>query len=1547
MDIKPETSTGYEPKLLKSDFMSFIKGLNIPMFTGNPVYFFTWRTRMAILLEMDDMKDLVDAETLEVAQKVPHFVEKSRAIRNAIFFTVDGPVMTKINGLTCGWEMWHLLNTEYNRQDSASRYDLFAQIWNFRYKGNGIRAHCDDIISLMDLLAAKKMVLEEELKVCVLLFSLPAEFSAFVTSLHAQVGVSLTVDVVRTRVIAEEARMLRTTGHELALFSQNRSTLPQQYMAKRKHAQKDSKKKGRCHKCGKEGHFKRECPKNALMAAIAYESDLLSPVGKREKLSTERITCVENHTSSKKKDEVCFLATSKIFTEGDSKDTSFKSYKIPKKQATALYVDTSRDLVSKQSDSTSKMEIDTKPRVKGLAVLKKKKIDSEDKLKNVEIGDRRRNLALLNEKLSNDKVIGDADKSRSLLSQQKAVNKTYDVSAYSFSFVIDSGASSHMVRSPSVLENFHADMSSIGQAEEGRRLRSIGCGILKCELAVEPGLKAGRVYAQLKDVLVVPSLSVNILSVAKLSEHNFKVVFNGQSCSIYHPSGRLMASAEKRRGLYWLRALVKKEQVLIALKPASKLELWHQRLGHLNDAMIKKMITSEGFAKDKLNCVSCIEGKMARAPFKKSTSVSSDVFELVHSDVCGPLPVNSSSGHRYFVTFIDDKSRFCFIYLMKQKSEVFSKFKEFMAMAQNVFDKKIKTLRTDNGGEYLSTELRLFMKTKGIQYQTTVAYTPQQNGVAERMNRTLMETVRCQLFGAKLRQRYWDFAVLCAAYVRNRCWTNNLKLKSPYEVLHGKTPNLAHLRVFGCTCYVQVPEEKRRKLDARAVKCLFLGYSSSSKAYIVQQVKGGRIYTSRDVKFLEHDFGGRVSESTEQLVPVSVPHVVAPHVVDNVLRQGESVPQPPAVPSVIDLTKDNDEDHWEMAEEDFHASGQQESVDVRASPQTSEGSMSPRGDEHHEHLGSGAEAAELADGDALNNDFDPQPFGEKDYMGSRYVMQSVDVPPAKDINAPPQRAKRQSYYRQEVEERALVMIKGPETYRSAMREPDSVHWLKAMEEELESLKRNETWSLVPPPKNRKIVDCRWVLGIKQDVNGKPERYKARLCARGFTQEYGVDYDETFSPVAHFNSIRVFLAVAVWLKMNVQQMDVKTAFLNGQLEEEIYMRQPPGFEVKGKETHVCKLQKSLYGLKQSPRQWNITMNEFLNGIGFKNCTADPCVYLKKESDKMIMIALYVDDLIIGSNCSSLMNQTKQNLNERFAMKDLGQLKFCLGIEVRWNKDGTCALRQKHYVLETLEKFNMADCKPVSTPMAPGQKLSKAMCATTDNEKAQMANVPYRSAVGSLIYMVTGTRPDIAVAVGEVSKYLENPGEQHWMAVKRILRYLKGTADWSLICKTDSINLVGYADADWAGDLDSRRSTTGYVFQIGGFPVCWKSKRQPTVALSTSEAEYMSIASAAQTAVWLRRLLQDLGFTQDKATEIFEDNQGCIAMAKNPINHERTKHIDIKYHFIREMVESALIKLTYLQTEDMLADVLTKGLARDRHQRLCSMIGLQELTVEGEC
>jgi hypothetical protein len=1492
-------SSGYEPSGAPSYSLLSQFKVPPPIFDGTLTEYLSWRNKIMIYFQEVDLGSLMSASTEDEAFQVPEFGRKDQLLFKLLLFTTTGPVANRVRVAQCqgsGWRFWTRMEYEYNRQDVASQFEAFAQLMALRYRNGSLREYFDSYIASVELVISKGLELPEGIFVFALLFSLPAEFSTFKSLVLGQ-NIK-TLDVVRTMALSEEA-MLRRNEQEQVLFSQNRR-LPQppSSSGKRKFIKGNKKAKDKCRVCHKLGHWARECPERVSeIAALLVEAE---PPAKKLKLQEPLPDAMEC-------DEIVLVScdatgATKVAQEAAAKKATAKPQVKPTVSKPPKLTEKVRKLITLKNPPIGRIKKVTKP--------------VSDQQKIVASG-----------KNADDTVVKDKV---GLVTLGNEVNKAMSVDAYLMSFILDTGATSHMVSDSTILDNFQPDSRTIGQAEKGRRLESIGIGDLSCHLGSGNGIPGLRL--KLCNVLVIPTLSMNIVSGRKLTESGLTMVFRADVCEVLNSVGKKLFTCEKINGLYWLKVRVRKDAVNLVNEEIPKLELWHRRLGHLGVKMVKQMLPDCNLQKVPLKCSVCLEGKLTRAPFTKSETKSTRCFDLIHSDVCGPFPVDALHGYRYFVTFIDDKSKFCFIYLIKWKSEVLEKFKEFLAMVQNVFEARPKILRSDNGGEYVSKDFKKVLSAYGILHQTTVPYTPQQNGVAERMNRTITETVKCLLFGARLPQQYWGYAVLCAVYVRNRCWTAQLDKKSPYEVLYGSAPGLEDLRIFGCICYVQVPNEKRNKLDARARKCVFLGYSTTSKAYLVQDAVSKRIFTSRDVIFFEGTFenheehklpspsrnvGGAV-----QMEPVFEARPVVPGS-SNVLNQGEILER--ASPR---NEEDISDDVWQPAVEDqdfLDASGETQTL-----PQTE--SMSSGGNmRHHQDAADGGE-------DLVN----PQPYGEKDWMGSRYIMQNVDVPPAKDINAPPKHTKRVSLYRQGViedpDEMAMVTLKGPRTYYEAVSSSESSKWIEAMEEEMASIIKNETYELVEAPKGRKIVDCRWVLGIKQDADGNLARYKARLCARGFTQEYGIDYEETYSPVVQFNSIRVFLTIAVWLKMEVEQMDVITAFLNGVLQEEVYMRQPPGFEVEGKENRVCRLKKSLYGLKQSPRQWNKTMNEFLQTIGFVNCTADTCMYIKHKEGKTVMIALYVDDLIIASNCNKLMRETKQYLNKRFEMKDLGKLRFYLGIEVLWNKDGSCSLRQRPYIQEILEKFNMMDCKPVAAPISSGQKLTKAMCPETEEEIRRMSKVPYRSAVGSINWLVTGTRPDLAVAVGDAAKYLNNPGEQHWIAVKRIIRYLKETKDWSLVIKPTSLNLVGYCDADWAGDLDSRRSTTGYIFKLGGVSVCWKSKRQPTVALSTSEAEYMALSSAAQMAIWLRRLLSDLSFVQTKATVIFEDNQGCIAIAKNPVNHERTKHIDIKYHFVRELIEANEVAVTYLQTEDMLADILTKGLARDRHQKLCRAIGL---------
>ena len=489
---------------------------------------------------------------------------------------------------------------------------------------------------------------------------------------------------------------------------------------------------------------------------------------------------------------------------------------------------------------------------------------------------------------------------------------------------------------------------------------------------------------------------------------------------------------------------------------------------------------------------------------------------------------------------------------------------------------------------------------------------------------------------------------------------------------------------------------------------------------------------------------------------------------------------------------------------------------------------------------------------------------------------------------------------------------------------------------MHSIKANKVWELVKLPEGKRTVGCKWVFKHKLDVDGSIERHKARLVAKSYSQQHGLDYDETFSPVARFESLRMLLALAVQDGLYVHQLDVTTAFLNGKLEEEVYMDQPEGFVEKEKESLVCRLKHSLYGLKQAPRCWNSILDEKLKEMGFTQTISDPCMYVSKDQEPFI-IGVYVDDILLAGRSNKQINEVKLALAENFNVKDLGELSYFLGVKVVQNcKAGTIWIGQPIYTEGILKKYGMEHCKPVTTPADAGLKLTKG---TEDSEYVEEKH--YQSVVGSLLYLSMRTRPDIAFAVSRAARFCSKPTSQHLTAVKRVLRYLRGSTHHGLLFKRNgSKAIIGYSDADWGGNITDSKSTTGYLFQIGGTTITWQSKKQSCVALSTAEAEYVALAGATQEAVWLRQLNQELT-GKAEAVMIHEDNQSTIAIAKNPQFHRRVKHINIKYHFVREHVNNNDIKLKYCQTSDMIADMLTKGLGKMQFKKLREMAGVVPL------
>ncbi|KAK4835749.1 hypothetical protein QYF36_014053 [Acer negundo] len=481
----------------------------------------------------------------------------------------------------------------------------------------------------------------------------------------------------------------------------------------------------------------------------------------------------------------------------------------------------------------------------------------------------------------------------------------------------------------------------------------------------------------------------------------------------------------------------------------------------------------------------------------------------------------------------------------------------------------------------------------------------------------------------------------------------------------------------------------------------------------------------------------------------------------------------------------------------------------------------------------------------------------------------------------------------------------PYTYKEAMEDVDSRHWQKAMQSEIESMFDNKVWSLVDLPKGIKPIGCKWVYKRKRGMDGKVETFKARLVAKGYTQKEGIDYEETFSPVAMLKSIRILLSIAASLDLEIWQMDVKTAFLNGSLDESIYMMQPEGFIEKGQVDKVCKLQKSIYGLKQASRSWNIRFDQAVKGFGFIQNPDEPCVYKRIKGDKLVFLILYVDDILLIGNDVGVLTSVKEWLAKQFDMKDLGEASFILGIQ---------------------------DSKKGMLPFKHGIKLSKEQVPKNEHKEQFMSRVPYASAVGSLMYAMLCTRPDICFAVGIVSRFQSKPGPDHWTAVKHIFKYLKRTRDNMLVYSGGDLVPVGYTDSDFQSDSDSRKSTSGAVFTIGGGAVIWRSIKQSCIADSTMEAEYVAACEAAKEAVWLRQFLIDLEVvpSTNKQITIYCDNSGAVANSKEP------------KVFLREIVQRGDVTITKIASAENLADPFTKALPQKSFDGHLENMGLRDMT-----
>jgi len=1166
-------------------------------------------------------------------------------------------------------------------------------------------------------------------------------------------------------------------------------------------------------------------------------------------------------------------------------------------------------------------------------------------------------------------------------------------------WIIDSGASRHMTGDKTLFSTYGPSPVQEVFVADNRGVPVAGMGNVRLVMS---NSKGSRKSITLQDVLHVPGLGNNLFSTPQVQRLGGSINFTKKTVEIFDKKGRLALRGKRRGDVNYL--LVEGTTTAVAKlvtseKALDQAKLWHQRLGHLHmQATLKTASLTDGMNLKAMsgpsvgnNCETCIKSKHRHAPIKSRGPKTTRPLELVHMDLAGPLPEGLSK-EKYYLLMVDDCTRYCFGAALIYKSSAFQAFRTIDRWTQTQLGKRICRVRTDNGGEFLSREFSNYLNHRGIGREVTPRFTPQSNGLVERTNQIVKDYIRCMLEEANLTTQYWPFAFSHGLKLRNMSATSTDSSKTPHEGMHGKRQDLQGLRVFGCKAWARVPDELRKSLDPKSVECIHLGHVSNNHPYIyrLMDVETGQIFTSRHVIFRENERIRRKSEAPfEELsddetgtTGNNLPRPGLPAPVRsslNIPRTSPSSEEPsqpvgatnyPHLASIeeaqlADTTESGDSlesptqqlvPSAESTDDEFH-----EPINLipsRRRPQDIRGRDSPS--RHQEIDDESDDSLALLPTPHQTVGGDTTTVGDTRTVGDKNnANESTGDESRYNLRARPHRL---GDYARHV---TTNLSKPPATLKQARMRADWPLWEGAIQAELKSHESNKTWTLVDHPQNKatNVVSCKWVFAIKKKADGSLDKYKARLVARGFTQRYGYDYDETFSPVVKATTLRILIGLAAAFDWKIVHWDAVTAFLNGRLSAEVYMTMPPGHEVPGK---VCFLNKAIYGLKQAGREWYLFATKVLEQLGFTKLQEDHCLFHSKKAGRQILLALYVDDLVAASPKASELAWLHTEIQTHFKITDQGDLSSVLNVSVSKSTNST-SLGQPGYIQKILDRFQMLEAKPAFTPLpATGiaHPENPEHCSVADKELFQQL-------VGSVNYLACYTRPDVAYAVQALSRYLAQPTIHALSAGKHLLRYLKTTQDYRLrfpkLASGRNLTLEVFTDADFANQkaiyspnqelttknkivipVDTtntpRKSVTGMIFLMNGSPISWLSKQQPIIATSTQMAEYIAAAEGAKEALWIRSLFHSLQLRGKEAIPHYIDNQAAIQLCKNPVLHKATKHIDIIYHKIRELAAVGVINIEYTESGEQRADALTKTLNRQQIEKFCKEIGLKDRSNE---
>lgn len=753
----------------------------------------------------------------------------------------------------------------------------------------------------------------------------------------------------------------------------------------------------------------------------------------------------------------------------------------------------------------------------------------------------------------------------------------------------------------------------------------------------------------------------------------------------------------------------------------------------------------------------------------------------------------------------------------------------------------------------------------------------------------------------------------------NRTPSRILDYRTPYEILFGSPPLYDDLRVFGCLCYAHNQKSKRDKFDSRSRRCVFVGYPHNKKGWKLFDFDTGEYFVSRDVKFYEEEFpyltvskGDESNDSAATTGDLSFIEVEDDYAFEYLgHNHSDGLISQPVVESGVDVNSRDDSGNMEdSGRETFEE-------------ETHGGDTSSSNNEFGRGMRTKFPSVKLKD--FVTNTVRKLSPSPSQSSSASHQSSGISYPIAHYVNCDRFSMGHRKFLA------AVTAGTEPHSFKQAMKDPG---WREAMQKEIKALEDNGTWSIETLPPGKRALGSRWVYKVKYNSDGSIERLKARLVVFGNHQVAGIDYTDTFAPVAKMTIVRVFLAIAAIKNWELHQMDVHNAFLHGDLLEEVYMKLPPGFK-NGKPGQVCRLLKSLYGLKQAPRRWFAKLAKALITYGFRQSYSDYSLFTLCQGKVQINVLIYVDDMIISGNNLAAITSFKNYLSMCFHMKDLGILKYFLGIEVARNQEGIF-LCQRKYTLDIKSEVGLLGAKPASFPMEQNHKLAQSTSPLVDNVERQ-----YRRLVGRLIYL-SFTRPDLAYSVHILSQFLHEPRQDHWDAALRVVRYLKIGPGQGILLRSDcNLTLSGWCDSDWASCPLTRRSLSGWLVFLGHSPISWKTKKQVTVSRSSAEAEYRSMAALTCEPKWLKGLLDSLGIRHPKAINLYCDSQSALHLAQNPVFHERTKHIEVDCHFLRDAILDGTISPSHVSTNEQLADIHTKALGTRQFDFLLSKLGICNL------